>query len=197
MLEDNILGSHYKYFRGGVILFQPESRKVGLAVDRDYGTLIDFGGHRENHESNVIDTALRECEEESLGIFTIEQLKEMESYHLYDDITEANNKQFDSYYEGDMESRLHRYGLYELIIFLDPGIDLDLLRKQFLQRRMEQEKISEDPKSDHTLENIDMIFIDIDQLKQSILTNRPKIYPLLRRFLKRNYHKLKDIIEPR
>lgn len=187
--------SHYQFFRGGVILYKPDVRKIGLAIDRDYGNLIDFGGHRENHELNIIDTALRECEEETLSLFTVDELKEMESYHLYDNITGPNDKDFNSYYEGDMESRLHRHGLYELFIVLKPETDLDLLRKQFSRRRINREKSSPNPKSDHTLENVDIVFIDIDQFKLSVLVDRPKIYPLLRRFLKRNYCELKMIIE--
>ena len=38
-----------------------------FGVDAHYNTLIDLGGHREVYDYDVLDTALRELREESLG----------------------------------------------------------------------------------------------------------------------------------
>lgn len=49
-------------FQGGMLFF-------GLAVDSRNNVLTDFGGHKENFDMDLLDTALREYKEESYEIF--------------------------------------------------------------------------------------------------------------------------------
>jgi len=55
-----------RWIRGGVIIYSMD-RQFGFAIDRHYRTLIDFGGHREPSDGDILDTICRETEEESLG----------------------------------------------------------------------------------------------------------------------------------
>lgn len=62
-----------EFYRGGIFPFIIEIKtKTPLyifGIDRDYLTLMDFGGHREPEDLDIIETAIREFGEESLGIF--------------------------------------------------------------------------------------------------------------------------------
>lgn len=65
--------------RGGLIPYikTKNGRLYLLAIDHDYQTLIDFGGHREPEDRDIIETIQREVSEEScdsLGPFTREKL---------------------------------------------------------------------------------------------------------------------------
>lgn len=67
--ELNLRSPHW--IRGGIIpvLDTPTGRLYGFGIDSDYGTLIDFGGHRESFDYDILDTARRELSEESFDVF--------------------------------------------------------------------------------------------------------------------------------
>lgn len=62
---------HPKYIRAGIIpyIIQNNIRFYGFSIDGEIGQLGDFGGHRELIDRDVLDTAIREYEEESLNLF--------------------------------------------------------------------------------------------------------------------------------
>jgi len=62
---------HPCWIRGGIIpyLDTPNGHLYGFGIDADYGTLIDFGGHREDFDYDILDTARRELSEESFDVF--------------------------------------------------------------------------------------------------------------------------------
>jgi hypothetical protein len=70
-----------EYVRGGVIPFTEinGNRFYAFGLDSAAGTICDFGGSREIADLDILDTALREFEEESLGVFgrpTREQIQD-------------------------------------------------------------------------------------------------------------------------
>lgn len=54
--------------RGGIILTTPGF--LGLGIDGGYYTLVDFGGHREAYDEDLVATACREAHEESFGLLS-------------------------------------------------------------------------------------------------------------------------------
>jgi hypothetical protein len=60
-----------EFKRGGIIPYLSFHGRTyyGLGIDSGYLTLIDFGGHREPDDTDIFETALREFQEESLGVF--------------------------------------------------------------------------------------------------------------------------------
>lgn len=87
----NISSDHLsKIKRAGIVVYTWKRSRCyfGLGIDKRSGDISDFGGYRKRTDLNCLVTALREFEEESLGIygeFTTEQLEQC--YGLCDDIT--------------------------------------------------------------------------------------------------------------
>lgn len=81
--------------RGGVIMYTSQRRTsstmtnntlyFGFGVDAIYNELTDFGGHLDRSDKNVIEGALRECREESLGVLNFTYKNVLEDLILYDD----------------------------------------------------------------------------------------------------------------
>ena len=63
------------FFGGGIILYHNGKILMQKTEDRDYWE--DFGGKTDKEDSSVIETAYRECEEESNQVITKEFLSEM------------------------------------------------------------------------------------------------------------------------
>lgn len=72
--------------RSGVILYTYHNNKLyfGFGVDKVYNEFSDFGGKIESGE-NVIETAIRELNEESLGLFQLTKKDIDDSLMLYND----------------------------------------------------------------------------------------------------------------
>lgn len=65
-------------FRSGIIPYDPERDLFILAIDAQYQTIVDFGGTFDpTKDKDLVDTAIREAYEESIGIlnFTREDLE--------------------------------------------------------------------------------------------------------------------------
>jgi hypothetical protein len=62
-----------KYIRAGIIPYVEQNgiRFYGFSIDNEIAQLGDFGGHREIIDRDVLDTAIREYEEESLNLFGV------------------------------------------------------------------------------------------------------------------------------
>ena len=62
-----------KYIRAGIIpvVEQHGVRFYGFGLDNNVGQLGDFGGHYEHVDADLLDTAIREYEEESLNVFGV------------------------------------------------------------------------------------------------------------------------------
>ena len=58
-------------FRAGVVLRSVDGGTFLLGVDAVYGELTDFGGRYEPTDGDIVNTALRELYEESLGLIDI------------------------------------------------------------------------------------------------------------------------------
>jgi hypothetical protein len=73
--------------RGGVIMYIVENNTLyfGFGVDAIYNELTDFGGHLDRSDKNVIEGALRECREESLGVLNYTYKNVLNDLILYDD----------------------------------------------------------------------------------------------------------------
>lgn len=71
--------------RGGLILTAPGY--YGFGIDSHYHTLMDFGGHRETFDLDLVDTARREAQEESFGLLNYEREDLLTSPHLTTDET--------------------------------------------------------------------------------------------------------------
>lgn len=63
------------YWRGSLILQADDY--ILLGVDSNYQTFIDLGGHFEKEDGNIIKTAFREFDEETLGVFGNFLIKEV------------------------------------------------------------------------------------------------------------------------
>ena len=59
------------FIRGGFIPITSINNTVlfGFPLDRKIATLTDFGGHREDFDGDILDSALREYSEESYNLF--------------------------------------------------------------------------------------------------------------------------------
>lgn len=66
--------------RGGIILTAPGY--LGFGVDGSYHTLMDFGGHRESFDEDLVDTARREANEESFGLLQYSRAALLQAPHL-------------------------------------------------------------------------------------------------------------------
>lgn len=76
-----------RFQRGGVIVYHFKNKKLyfGFGVDSIYNELTDFGGHLDRSDKNVIEGALRECKEESLGVLNYTYKNVLNDLILYDD----------------------------------------------------------------------------------------------------------------
>jgi hypothetical protein len=56
--------------RAGIVLFAKYKKSIwfGMGIDRMSGDISDFGGHRMKKDSDILETAIREFEEETLGV---------------------------------------------------------------------------------------------------------------------------------
>lgn len=75
--------------RAGVI---PYIKQLGetilcMGIDTIYNQISDFGGGKEKNDRNIESAAIRECYEESLGIFNFRPKYLRESIYVYDDDT--------------------------------------------------------------------------------------------------------------
>jgi len=59
-----------KIKRAGIVLFTKYKKSIwfGMGIDRNSGDISDFGGHRIHNDSDIIETAIREFDEETLGV---------------------------------------------------------------------------------------------------------------------------------
>ncbi|CAH6418468.1 Hypothetical protein HVR_LOCUS167 [uncultured virus] len=67
----NIDWNNRKYIRAGVIPFvqRGEIRFFGFGVENGVAAIGDFGGHYENKDRDLLDTAIREYNEEAFQVF--------------------------------------------------------------------------------------------------------------------------------
>jgi 8-oxo-dGTP pyrophosphatase MutT (NUDIX family) len=67
----DIIDRKGRYFRAGIIPFVEANglRYYGFGLSVHNGSIFDFGGHREPEDNDLVETAVRECMEESLGVF--------------------------------------------------------------------------------------------------------------------------------
>lgn len=61
------------WVRGGILLVDFTRQLVVLAIDASYTTLIDFGGGRESEDRDIVATAQREADEESIGLINLDR----------------------------------------------------------------------------------------------------------------------------
>lgn len=83
----NIDLNHIKPGRGGVILYCIKGGVTyfGFGVDRKYTELTDFaGGIRYKNDHNVIHGSLRELDEETLGLYKVNDSEVQDSVAIYD-----------------------------------------------------------------------------------------------------------------
>jgi hypothetical protein len=75
--------------RGGVLPYvQTSQGKLYLfAIDNDYQNYIDFGGHREDFDEDILATIQREVEEETYGSLYFSRDDLLNGEQLYDDNT--------------------------------------------------------------------------------------------------------------
>ncbi len=68
------------YSRAGILPYIIDNKKryYLFGVDRDYLTLMDFGGHREANENSPILTSLREMKEESNSLISSSMIRHIE-----------------------------------------------------------------------------------------------------------------------
>jgi len=73
-----------KYIRSGIIPYIDinNSRFYAFGIANIVGDLCDFGGHREIIDNDLLDTAIREYQEESLNIFGILNRKMLENFNV-------------------------------------------------------------------------------------------------------------------
>ena len=65
----NLKSHHWK--RAGLIPYVIQDGKLlfGFAIDANYHGLTDFGGHRDSEDISILQTIMREVEEETYGAF--------------------------------------------------------------------------------------------------------------------------------
>lgn len=82
LVKDNL---NIKTKRSGVVLYTKYADTIYFCFGRDSKThdLSDFGGRTENSES-AVDAAIREFQEETLGVFKLEKDDILESFCIYD-----------------------------------------------------------------------------------------------------------------
>lgn len=72
-----------KQYRAGVIFtgINPITKEFNYCygIDRKHNEYTDFGGHREKYDKNILESALRECREETLNLININQIHVNES----------------------------------------------------------------------------------------------------------------------
>lgn len=68
----DIIDSHRRYLRAGIIPYTEigGQRYYAFGISSHNGSIFDFGGHREDSDVDLVETAVRECHEETLGLFT-------------------------------------------------------------------------------------------------------------------------------
>ncbi len=77
-----------RWIRAGILpyLEVEGTRYYAIGIDRDYGTLMDFGGNRESFDRDIVETAQREMTEESYGVLGSFSREDLEnSFILVDD----------------------------------------------------------------------------------------------------------------
>jgi hypothetical protein len=102
-----------KMIRGSII---PKlNQYYCFGIDNHYKTIMDFGGHREPFDTDIIETAIREAYEESFGIFD---------------------------FNRDILHQSHKYVTSDTTGFLvDIDSNMDIINNEFANRMLGKEEV--------------------------------------------------------
>jgi hypothetical protein len=142
------------YSRAGILpyIIHQEKRYYLFGVDRDYLTLLDFGGHRESYETKPLITALREMKEESHGLIKINMISKIE---------EPIIRCFKNSYN------------YEYLVLLNITLDdLYLITRKF--------ETDNKLYSENELEHISLLIMREDDLINTLKYGKDNFYPIIK-----------------